>query len=597
MLSKPQNENTAIEQKANKAAKQVGKVIGNVTFNEFKNPLPPADDKPVKKSGYFYERPMKKPFLLAAFVALICVVVIYIIWKPPKPPESPENPLWFSNIEEAENGKNSIVFKAPKMLHRAWMMNTGEEPLTISIKSFPERFFYISLLDDGFVKLDPGIEEKKAFSVVVKTDTNPDDSEYSFTINYDFNRSTPIQLKLEGNWGDFYLPMAKKLERQVSKNDSISEFHEAAVGIVAKTYPRAKPHIQQIVAGQLLSREAHFKAATIAYKKAKKLNPRISGNRSFKLMLESARNNDAQSKPTNDEQPNSISTAWNNDAQPKPTARNNDEQSEPTARFNDEQPEPTVWDNDLQSGAIFAGEVFRDRLKDGSLGPEMVQISAGTFRMGDIQGGGWKDEQPVHSVSVNKFAMGRYEVTFAEYDQFVQATGREEPSDQGWGRDNRPVINVSWNDATAYTEWLSEQTGQTYRLPTEAEWEYAARAGSDTKYWWGNDIGFNKANCRKSYCGDDFEYTAPVGSFAANAFGLYDTVGNVWEWTCSEYENRYKGKEKHCLSKNRANNRGPFVLRGGSWDGSAGGARSTDRSRGSRTNRNGFRGFRLARLF
>jgi formylglycine-generating enzyme required for sulfatase activity len=263
-------------------------------------------------------------------------------------------------------------------------------------------------------------------------------------------------------------------------------------------------------------------------------------------------------------------------------------------------PPPVVSDTPSQHNDT-AGTVFRDRLKDGSKGPEMVWIPAGTFRMGDIQGGGDDDEQPVHRVSVKKFAMGRYEVTFAEYDQFAQATGRNKPNDEDWGRGNRPVINVSWNDATAYTKWLSQQTEQTYRLPTEAEWEYAARAGSDTKYWWGNEIGTNRAAC--DGCGakwgwDAKKMTAPIGSFAPNQFGLYDTVGNVWEWTCSEYENRYKGKEKHCLSKNRANDDRPFVLRGGSWGIIAGGARSSAyRDGGSRTYRGRFHGFRLARLF
>jgi formylglycine-generating enzyme required for sulfatase activity len=137
------------------------------------------------------------------------------------------------------------------------------------------------------------------------------------------------------------------------------------------------------------------------------------------------------------------------------------------------------------------------------------------------------------------FAMGRYEVTFAEYDKFAQATGREKPSDQGWGRGNRPVINVSWYEATAYAKWLSQQTGQQYRLPTEAEWEYAARAGKTTKYWWGNQIGSNKANCSNSSCGDRFKYTAPVGSFAPNPFKLYDTAGNVWEWVRDWYDKKY----------------------------------------------------------
>jgi len=176
---------------------------------------------------------------------------------------------------------------------------------------------------------------------------------------------------------------------------------------------------------------------------------------------------------------------------------------------------------------------------------------------------------------------------------------------------NRPVINVSWNDATAYTKWLSQQTGQTYRLPTEAEWEYAARAGTETARYWGNDpndacdyanVGDKTAKEKEGWswpdhnCKDGYVYTAPVGSFAANAFGLFDMLGNVWEWTCSEYESRYKGKEGYCLSKNRAKNKGRFVLRGGSWDILAGWARSTFRIRNSRTNRLWDYGFRLARL-
>jgi len=244
---------------------------------------------------------------------------------------------------------------------------------------------------------------------------------------------------------------------------------------------------------------------------------------------------------------------------------------------------------------LIPGKVVRDRLKDGSSGPEMVVIPAGTFRMGDIQGGGYSDEKPVHEVSIKSFAMGRYEITFAEYDKFAEATGRKKPNDQGWGRGNRPVINVFWLDVTAYAEWLSIQTGQQYRLPTEAEWEYAARAGTSTKYWWGNEIGSNNANCYNSVCGDRFEYTSPVGSFAANPFGLYDTAGNVWEWTCSESESDYKGKEKYCLSKEDSTKDSLFVLRGGSSNIDAMRMRSSIRSRNQQAGRNGGSGVRLAR--
>jgi len=233
---------------------------------------------------------------------------------------------------------------------------------------------------------------------------------------------------------------------------------------------------------------------------------------------------------------------------------------------------------------------FRDTLQDGSSGPEMVVIPAGTFKMGDIQGGGRSDEQPVHDVTVARFAMGKYEVTFAEYDQFAEATGRDKPDDEGWGRGNRPVMNVSWHDATAYLDWLSEQTGRAYRLPTEAQWEYAARAGTQTKYWWGNDIGTNLANCSGS--GSEWSRkTAPVGSFKANPFGLYDTVGNVWEWCADPWHSNYQGAptdgriwEDSVTSKR--------LLRGGSFFYFPKGCRAAFRFRGTSDDHHWIGGFR-----
>ena len=123
-------------------------------------------------------------------------------------------------------------------------------------------------------------------------------------------------------------------------------------------------------------------------------------------------------------------------------------------------------------------KVFRDRLKSGGEGPEMVVIAAGSFQMGDVQGGRDKSALPVRTVRIQKpFAIGRYEVTFEEYDIFAQATKRELPNDGGGGRGRQPVINFSWQDAVEYAKWLSIQTDEHYRLPTEAEWEYAARGG------------------------------------------------------------------------------------------------------------------------
>ena len=130
------------------------------------------------------------------------------------------------------------------------------------------------------------------------------------------------------------------------------------------------------------------------------------------------------------------------------------------------------------------------------ISPEMEWIPGGRFRMGCVSGRDcYTTEDPEHTVRVEAFELGKYEVTFEEYDRFTAATGREQADDEGWGRARRPVTNVSWEDAVAYTRWLSEQTGEHYRLPSEAEWEYAARAGTATAYSWGNEIGHNRANC------------------------------------------------------------------------------------------------------
>ncbi|MDR7089176.1 bifunctional serine/threonine-protein kinase/formylglycine-generating enzyme family protein [Cellvibrio fibrivorans] len=176
-------------------------------------------------------------------------------------------------------------------------------------------------------------------------------------------------------------------------------------------------------------------------------------------------------------------------------------------------------------------------------GPEMISIPTGTFFMGN------KDDpltMPVHKVTISKpFAMSKYEITFDDYDMFAQATNRALPSDNRWGRGNRPVINVSFDDASAYVRWLSETTGKKYRLPTESEWEYVARADTNSLFWWGNDVkeASGRANCRRG-CNSKFSglfgaKTAPVGSYPANGFGIYDTAGNVAEWVEDCFTDNY----------------------------------------------------------
>ena len=237
-----------------------------------------------------------------------------------------------------------------------------------------------------------------------------------------------------------------------------------------------------------------------------------------------------------------------------------------------------------------------DIIQDCPQCPQMVYIPTGSFRMGDIQGGGDSNEKPVHRVSVKAFLMSATEVTFAQWDACAAAGGCSyKPSDSGWGSGSRPVINVSWEDITKqYIPWLNKKTGEQYRLPSEAEWEYAARAGSETKYSWGNSIGNNKANC--DGCGSrwDNSQTAPVGSFAANAFGLYDMHGNVWEWT----QDCWNGSYKDAPSDGTAwlsGNCGRRVLRGGSWYFIPNFLRSANRFRITTDYRIDDLGFRLAR--
>jgi formylglycine-generating enzyme required for sulfatase activity len=197
----------------------------------------------------------------------------------------------------------------------------------------------------------------------------------------------------------------------------------------------------------------------------------------------------------------------------------------------------------------------------------MIVVPAGKLKMGSPKSetGRYDDEGPQHEVTIAKpFAVSKYEVTFAEWDACVAASACPHAADN-WGRGQMPVINVSWDDAKRYVAWLSQKTGDAYRLLTEAEWEYAARAGTTTRYYWGNDPGKNNANC--SDCGSkwDGKQTAPVGSFKPNAFGLYDMAGNVWEWVEDVGHVNYKGAPTDGSAWLEGGDPSTRVGRGGSW--------------------------------
>jgi formylglycine-generating enzyme required for sulfatase activity len=229
---------------------------------------------------------------------------------------------------------------------------------------------------------------------------------------------------------------------------------------------------------------------------------------------------------------------------------------------------------EIAEGLIWEAKNGRPRMK-------WVGIPAGTFTMGSpsYETDRYENEGPQHSVSLSGFKMSKYEVTFAQYDAFCAATGRQKPDDEGWGRGNRPVINVDWNDATAFAEWMG------CRLPTEAEWEYACRAGTTTPYHTGSSLNSSQANLNSNV-----GQTKPVGSYAPNDWGLYDMHGNVREW-CSDWYGSYSVRAQ-------TNPKGPSsgsyrVLRGGSWNIIGRYCRSANRGGNQPSYRNNLIGFRL----
>jgi len=235
----------------------------------------------------------------------------------------------------------------------------------------------------------------------------------------------------------------------------------------------------------------------------------------------------------------------------------------------------------------------RKRVVEGLAGG-LVAIPPGKFRMGDLSKRGDEDELPVHAVQVAGFQLGRHEVTFEQYDAFCEATGRPLPDDKGWGRGNRPVINVSWEDANEFIAWASAQAGLRFRLPTEAEWEYAARAGTETDYWWGEAFSVDHANAAGTGGRDRWNATAPVGEFPPNAFGLHDMNGNVREWVQDCWIADYSGKAKTASARTDGDC-SRRVVRGGSWNLGPPWQRSANRDFDDQQYRFVDRGFRLAR--
>jgi sulfatase modifying factor 1 len=236
--------------------------------------------------------------------------------------------------------------------------------------------------------------------------------------------------------------------------------------------------------------------------------------------------------------------------------------------------------------AAHAGTTYTDP----STGMEFVSIKGGCYQMGDSGGDGDPNERPVHQACISDFSMAITEVTNGQYKKFSPLHHSGTSQGSSLNEDNQPVVNVSWEEATAFAKWLSEKTGQSYRLPTEAEWEYAARAGSSQSRFWGTDANeacrfANVADmtAKKQWakwttftCDDGYAVSAPVGSFTANGYGLKDMLGNVWEWC----EDIYNGEAYGKLPKDNPvySGSGEYrVMRGGGWSNGPLGIRSSHR--------------------
>jgi formylglycine-generating enzyme required for sulfatase activity len=223
---------------------------------------------------------------------------------------------------------------------------------------------------------------------------------------------------------------------------------------------------------------------------------------------------------------------------------------------------------------------------------EWVSIPSGSFKMGDNFNEGSSAEKPVHEVYLSSYSISKYEVTFEQYDKFCDATGRTKPSDEGWGRGKRPVIHVTWDDAKAFCDWLSSQTGESIHLPTEAQWEKAARGTDQRRYPWGNGA----PNSSLANYNNQVGKTMPVGSYpnGKSPFGVHDMAGNVWEWCSDWYSSTYysvspgSNPQGHSSGSDR-------VLRGGFWSRNAYLLRSAYRASGYPSDQYGSVGFRLCK--
>ncbi|OGR16375.1 MAG: hypothetical protein A2X81_00385 [Desulfobacterales bacterium GWB2_56_26] len=250
------------------------------------------------------------------------------------------------------------------------------------------------------------------------------------------------------------------------------------------------------------------------------------------------------------------------DDKTEPQSLSQKEEKPPEQPVNKQEPEPeTVQPPEPVKQEGPAGE--RDNLASGGQGPPVLPLPLGTYMMGSSR----FPEKPAHYVKIEKpVQMTMTEITFDDYEKFCLEAGYPFPDDSSWGKKDRPVINVNWQDAQAYAKWLTEQTGVTYRLPFETEWEWAAGAGSGTIYAWGNSLMPDMANCKGCGALGEKQQTSPVRSFQPNKTGFFDMTGNVWEWVEDCWVENYAGAPEDQSPRMFTGKCGNYTIRGGAWN-------------------------------
>ncbi|WP_282609182.1 SUMF1/EgtB/PvdO family nonheme iron enzyme [Pelagibius sp. Alg239-R121] len=356
---------------------------------------------------------------------------------------------------------------------------------------------------------------------------------------------------------------SKKAEKQAPSKPSFSvDDMEAPYVALANANVRALPTAESDKVGEFS--KGNDVEVTGHVVGANWYRVRVGGNTGYVFgdLIESAITAAQRSKPPKAAEPAApapVTTPTVATVEKKPTPKAKT-QVTVTAKKKPAEPEPPTAVAALTSGEKTAGSGQRDC----EFCPELVQIVPGSFTMGSNSDN--DNERPATKVTIKKaYAIGRYEVSVGEWASCVSDGGCSyKPKKKAGQSDRAPMRNLSWLDAMEYVNWLAKKTGRPYRLPSEAEWEYAARAGTKTSYWWGRDVGSGKVDCKD--CGSEWVRKNPpeLGSFGANPFGLYDTSGSVWEWTADCWTKSHDGAPRDGSVRNSADCR-QRVLRGGSW--------------------------------